>query len=72
MKHCFLTGQMARLQLLVQAAIDSARGARSAPLTGDDCLHVLEVIFGAYRASETGMSQTIPEHKTHSNPPSSP
>ncbi len=46
-------------QLLVQAAIDAARGARP-PLTGDDCLHVLEVIFGAYRASETGTAQTIP------------
>jgi len=47
-------------QLLVQAAIDAARGARAAPLTGEDCLHILEVIFGAYRASETGISQTIP------------
>jgi predicted dehydrogenase len=46
-------------QLLVQAAIDSARGARSAPLTGDDCLHVLKTIFGAYRASETGTAQTV-------------
>jgi len=46
-------------QLLVQAAIDAARGARPAPLTADDCLHVLDVIFGAYRASETGTAQSI-------------
>ena len=46
--------------LFVQAAIDAARGARPAPLTPEDCLHVLEVIFGAYRASETGKSQAIP------------
>jgi len=52
-------------QLLVQAAIDAAQGARAAPLTGDDCLHVLEVIFGAYRASDTGTSQTIPKGSSH-------
>ena len=46
-------------QLLVQAAIDSARGMRPPPLTGKECLHVLEVIFGAYRASDTGHSQKI-------------
>lgn len=59
-------------QLLVQAAIDSARGARTAPLTCDDCLHVLEVIFGAYRASETGKTQPIPPGQPVSNPASSP
>ena len=46
-------------QLLIQAAIDSTRGHAPAPLTGNDSLHVLEVIFGAYRASETGRVQTI-------------
>ena len=46
-------------QLLVQAAIDAARGARPAPVTGEECLHVLNVIFGAYRAAETGRSQSI-------------
>ncbi len=47
-------------QLFVQAAIDAARGARPAPLTPQDSLHVLDVIFGGYRASETGIAQTIP------------
>ena len=46
-------------QMLVQAAVDSARGSRQAPLTGEDCLHVLSIIFGAYRASDTGVAQTI-------------
>ncbi len=45
--------------LLVQAAIESARGARRAPLTGEECLHLLKTIFGAYRASESGTSQTV-------------
>ena len=44
---------------LVQAAVDVARGVGKAPLTGEDSLHVLRVIFGAYRASETGRTQTI-------------
>ncbi len=46
-------------QLLVQAAIDSARGVREAPLTGAECLHVLQTIFGAYRAAESGQTQTV-------------
>ncbi len=44
---------------LVQAAVDVARGVGKAPLTGADSLHVLRVIFGAYRASETGLTQSI-------------
>ncbi|MAV38179.1 MAG: hypothetical protein CMJ59_22295 [Planctomycetaceae bacterium] len=55
-------------QLLVQAAIDTARGARPPILTGNDCLHVLEVIFGAYRASETGVSQTLFQNQPDSQP----
>ncbi len=52
-------GDVNAYQLLVQAAIDAARGARTAPLSGEDCLHVLNVIFGAYRAAETGTTQSI-------------
>ena len=46
-------------QAFVQAAVDSARGARPAPLTGEDSLQVLKVIFAAYRASETGTVQEV-------------
>jgi predicted dehydrogenase len=43
----------------VQAAVDAARGAAPPPITAREGLHVLEVIFGLYRASETGTTQTI-------------
>jgi hypothetical protein len=35
------------------------RGVRPAPLTGEDSLQVLKVIFAAYRASETGTVQNV-------------
>lgn len=46
-------------QLLVEASVEAARGIGKAPISGRDCLHVLEVIHGAYRASETGKTQII-------------
>jgi predicted dehydrogenase len=52
-------GNVDSYQLLVQAAVDVARGARPTPLTGEDCLHVLSIIFGAYRAAETGVTQSV-------------
>lgn len=57
--------------LLVQAAIDAACGSRPPPLTGAECLYVFEVIFGAYRASEIGTSQTVPAEIRKTQPASS-
>jgi len=53
------TSKVGGYQAFVQAAIDSARGARPAPLTGEESLEVLKVIFAAYRASETGTVQEV-------------
>jgi len=54
------TSKVGGYQSLVQAAIDAARGVRPAPLTGQDSLQVLKVIFAAYRASETSTVQNVP------------
>ncbi len=43
----------------VQAVVDAVRGVRKAPLTGEDSLQVLKVIFAAYRSSETGTVQKV-------------
>ena len=43
----------------VQAAVDAAAGAAQPFVTGAECLSVLSVIFGLYRASATGSVQTI-------------
>ena len=43
----------------VQAAVDAARGLREAPLSAEDSLAVLQVIFAAYKSSETGRAQTL-------------
>jgi len=53
------TSKVGGYQAFVQAAVDAARGARPAPLTGEDSLQVLKVIFSAYRASETGAAQNV-------------
>ncbi|MDA0658658.1 MAG: Gfo/Idh/MocA family oxidoreductase [Planctomycetota bacterium] len=47
-------------QSFVQATVDAARGVHEAPLTGDDSLQVLKVIFAAYRSSQTGVAQKLP------------
>ncbi|KKK48328.1 hypothetical protein LCGC14_3146230, partial [marine sediment metagenome] len=38
---------------------DGVRGTGPAPLTGEDSLQVLKVIFAAYRSSETGRGQAV-------------
>ena len=53
------TSKISGYQAFVQAAVDGARGAGPAPLTADDSLQVLKVIFAAYRASETGTAQEV-------------
>jgi len=44
---------------LLKAAVDAARGVTAAPITGQESLAVLQAIFAAYRAAETGESQEI-------------
>ena len=53
------TSKTGGYQGLVQAAVDSVREVRPPPLTGEDSLQVLKVIFAAYRASETGTVQKV-------------
>ena len=53
------TSKIGGYQAFVQAAVDGVRGIRPAPLTGEDSLQVLKVIFAAYRASETGTVQKV-------------
>ena len=53
------TSKVGGYQSLVQAAIDGVRGLRPPPLTGEDSLQVLKVIFAAYRASESGTVQQV-------------
>jgi predicted dehydrogenase len=43
----------------VQAAVDAARGTEKPFVTGRECLSVIRVIFGLYRAAATGAAQTI-------------
>jgi len=44
---------------LVQAAVNAARDLQEPPITGDEALHVLKVIFALYRAAETGSTQIV-------------
>ena len=44
---------------LVQSLVDLGRGRGNPPLTGEDSLHVLKVVFSAYEAAETGVSQPV-------------
>ena len=53
------TSKVGGYQSLVQAAVDGVRGFRPPPLTGEDSLQVLKVIFAAYRASESGTVQQV-------------
>ncbi len=53
------TSKVGGYQAFVQAAIDGARGVGPPPLTGDDSLQVLKVIFAAYKSSETGTAQKV-------------
>jgi len=44
---------------LIQASVDCARGIERPWITGAEGLHLLKVIFGLYRAAETGNTQRI-------------
>ena len=44
---------------LVEAVLDAARGTGPPPATGEECLHVLKSIFGAYDAARTGRAQDV-------------
>ena len=45
--------------LFLQECIDAATGAGPPPITGRECLQVLNVIFAAYRSAETGGAETV-------------
>jgi predicted dehydrogenase len=38
----------------VRAGVRASAGLQNAPITGEECLHVLRTIFGVYRAVQTG------------------
>jgi predicted dehydrogenase len=46
-------------QALVHAAVEAARGATPPPVTGAEALHDLRVVFGLYRACDTGRTQVL-------------
>lgn len=46
-------------QPFVRAAARAAAGLEPAPISGEEGLHVLKTIFAAYRAAETGKTQSI-------------
>jgi predicted dehydrogenase len=43
----------------VRAAVRAAAGLEPAPITSEESLHVLKVIFAYYKAAQTGIAQTI-------------
>jgi len=45
--------------LMFRNAVNVSRGIERPFVTAADCLHVLKVIFSAYRAAETGSAQTV-------------
>ena len=53
------TSKVGGYQAFVQAAIDATRGTRATPLSAEDSLEVLKVIYAAYRSSETGTVQKV-------------
>ncbi len=42
---------------LIQAAVDFTRGQAPPPMTAEECLHLMRVIFAGYRSAETGRIQ---------------
>lgn len=42
----------------VRACVQASRGEVGPPITGGECLQVLQVIYGAYTASDSG--KTVP------------
>jgi predicted dehydrogenase len=43
----------------VRAAVRASAGLEPAPITGEECLHVLRTIFAFYQAAQTGRTQTV-------------
>jgi len=43
----------------VRAAVRASAGLEPAPITGEECLHVLKTIFAFYEAARTGRAQTV-------------
>lgn len=43
----------------VRAAVRASAGLEVAPITGEECLHVLKTIFAFYQAAQTGRVQTV-------------
>jgi predicted dehydrogenase len=44
---------------LVQSAVDGARGVAPPVITGEESLSALELVFGIYRAAESGVAQRL-------------
>ena len=44
---------------ILEAVLNAARGTGSPPATGEECLHVLKAIFGAYEAARSGRAQDV-------------
>ena len=43
----------------VRAAVRACAGLEPPPITGQECLHVLQTIFAAYHAAESGQRQIV-------------
>ncbi len=43
----------------VRAAVRASAGLEAAPITGEECLHVLKTIFAFYQAAQTGRVQNV-------------
>lgn len=43
----------------VRAGVRASAGLEQAPITGEECLHVLRTIFASYRAAESGQVQKV-------------
>lgn len=43
----------------VRAAVRASAGLETPPISGDECLHVLQAIFAFYKAVQTGRTQTL-------------
>ena len=48
-----------RYRTLIHAAVDFARGLAPPPMTAEECLHLMRVVFAAYRSAETGRTQDL-------------
>ena len=44
---------------LIQAAVDFTRGQSPPPMTSEECLHLMRVIFAGYQSAETGRTQDL-------------